>query len=141
MQALAAANNLRIQVAPSPVPAPDAVVDLNLQGSARKERHAFTFQPQIEIQEKMLAEIADLDSLLGFKGNYMIFPLLNSNVLTDFMMAPYVDSKFAKYPHLGRWIWTALSRRFQLYLKSILQPLFRKSQCPPSRSHKRGTGL
>jgi len=35
--------------------------------------------------------VADLDNLLGFKGNYMIFPLNESNPLTDFMMAPYLD--------------------------------------------------
>jgi hypothetical protein len=40
---------------------------------------------------KPLCEVADLDNLLGFKGNYMIFPLLESNPLTDFMMEPYVD--------------------------------------------------
>ncbi len=40
-----------------------------------------------------LAEIADLDNMLGFKGNYMIFPLRQSNALTDFMMTPFVDSE------------------------------------------------
>jgi hypothetical protein len=40
-----------------------------------------------------LAEVADLDNLLGFKGNYLIFPLRESNALTDFMMTPYVDSE------------------------------------------------
>ena len=40
---------------------------------------------------KPLAQVADLDNLLGFKGNYAIFPLLQSNVLTDFMMDPFVD--------------------------------------------------
>jgi len=40
-----------------------------------------------------LAEVADLDRLLGFKGNYMIFPLRQSNALTDFMMTPFVDSE------------------------------------------------
>jgi hypothetical protein len=39
-----------------------------------------------------LVEVADLDRLLGFKGNYMIFPLKRSNTLTDFMMAPYADA-------------------------------------------------
>ena len=40
-----------------------------------------------------LAEVADLDNLMGFKGNYLIFPLKQSNALTDFMMTPYVDSE------------------------------------------------
>jgi hypothetical protein len=38
-----------------------------------------------------LGDIADLDNLLGFKGNYMIFPLHQENALTDFMMTPYYD--------------------------------------------------
>lgn len=38
-----------------------------------------------------LEEAADLDNLLGFKGNYMLFPLKRSNLLTDFMMTPYLD--------------------------------------------------
>jgi hypothetical protein len=40
---------------------------------------------------KPLSQVADLDRLLGFKGNYMIFPLKESNALTDFMMDPYID--------------------------------------------------
>jgi hypothetical protein len=40
-----------------------------------------------------LAEVADLDNLMGFKGNYLIFPLKVSNALTDFMMTPFVDSE------------------------------------------------
>lgn len=40
-----------------------------------------------------LAEVADLDNLLGFKGNYLIFPLRQSNALTDFMMTPFVNSE------------------------------------------------
>jgi len=38
-----------------------------------------------------LGDIADLDNLLGFKGNYMMFPLKQDNALTDFMMTPYYD--------------------------------------------------
>ena len=38
-----------------------------------------------------LAEVADLDNLIGYKGNYMVFPLKKSNDLTDFMMTPYLD--------------------------------------------------
>ena len=53
---------------------------------------------QLVIQAS-LAEVAELDTLLGFKGNYMIFPMRNSNVLTDFMMAPYVDSESDKLPN------------------------------------------
>ncbi|QCB44899.1 hypothetical protein [Hydrogenophaga sp. PAMC20947] len=41
-----------------------------------------------------LVEVADLDSMLGFKGNYMIFPLKEHNALTEFMAAPYIDAAF-----------------------------------------------
>lgn len=43
---------------------------------------------------KSLVEVADLDSLLGFKGNYMIFPMKEHNALTEFMAAPYIDTAF-----------------------------------------------
>jgi len=38
-----------------------------------------------------LAEVANLDNLIGYKGNYMVFPLKKSNDLTDFMITPYLD--------------------------------------------------
>ena len=43
---------------------------------------------------KQLVEAADLDTLIGFKGNYMIFPLKEHNALTELMAAPYVDEAF-----------------------------------------------
>jgi hypothetical protein len=43
-------------------------------------------------QTKPLAEIADLDNPLGYKGNYMMFPLVDTeNVLAKYMMVPYAD--------------------------------------------------
>jgi hypothetical protein len=51
--------------------------------SVTKFNTTFTYKP--------LSEVADLSTLLGFKGNYAIFPLYESNPLTDFMMDPYVD--------------------------------------------------
>jgi hypothetical protein len=42
-------------------------------------------------KRESLIEVADLDTLLGFKGNYMIFPLKQSNMLTTFMMQDYVS--------------------------------------------------
>ena len=42
--------------------------------------------------KKKLSEVADLDNLIGFKGNYMIFPLLEGNFLTDFMKKDYTDA-------------------------------------------------
>jgi hypothetical protein len=52
-----------------------------------------------------LVEVADLDNPLGFKGNYMIFPLRQSNPLTDYMMVPYIDSELGLHDpdDLGSW--------------------------------------
>ena len=44
-----------------------------------------------QLKFKPLSQVANIDNLIGFKGNYAIFPLYQSNLLTDFMMAPYVD--------------------------------------------------
>jgi hypothetical protein len=41
---------------------------------------------------KNLFEVADLDNLLGYKGNYMIFPLKEHNPLTSYMSQDYIDS-------------------------------------------------
>lgn len=71
-------------------PEPKRVEDLGIS----KTRHAYWLTPEIEVAEATLKEVADLDQLLGFKGNYMVFPLLKSNILTDYMMAPYVNSEF-----------------------------------------------
>lgn len=59
--------------------------------------------PNLEFET--LEQVADLDNLLGFKGNYMMFPLKKSNVLTDFMMIPYMDGVMAiRDPDpLGNW--------------------------------------
>lgn len=45
-------------------------------------------------ESKRLHEIADLDNLMGFKGNYMIFPLKQCTYITDFMMQDYIDDYF-----------------------------------------------
>ncbi len=49
-----------------------------------------------EIQTRKLVEIADLDNLIGFKGNYMIFPLKEHNYLTWFMSKDYEVHKGGK---------------------------------------------
>jgi hypothetical protein len=46
--------------------------------------------PSIDYEEKELNEVADLDNLLGFKGNYMIFPLVQFDYLTYYMMQDYI---------------------------------------------------
>jgi hypothetical protein len=79
--------NTQPQMGTSPV-AFEARIDLNLP-----------------LQWTTLAEVADLDNLLGFKGNYMIFPLKASNPLTEFMMAPYVDAALGVHDpdDIGNW--------------------------------------
>lgn len=63
--------------------------------------------PEFQVMEtKPLAQVADLDNLLGYFGNYMIFALKESNPLTDFMMQPYVLQGFNELidpDELGNW--------------------------------------
>ncbi|MBK7937975.1 MAG: hypothetical protein IPJ82_13180 [Lewinellaceae bacterium] len=40
---------------------------------------------------KTLSQVADLDNLLGYKGNYMIFPVKQANSLHTYMMQDYID--------------------------------------------------
>ncbi len=47
-----------------------------------------------DIEYKSLVEVADLDTVLGYKGNYIMFPLKKHNALTELMAAPYVDEAF-----------------------------------------------
>lgn len=45
-----------------------------------------------DIPKRKLGEIADIDRPLGFRGNYVIFPLRECCHLTDAMIYPYVDT-------------------------------------------------
>lgn len=47
--------------------------------------------PNISITNKKLADVADLNNLLGYKGNYMMFPLTENNYLTLHMMQDYLE--------------------------------------------------
>lgn len=69
------------------------------QGSRifRREGDAYVIEcqpPNPADAPRPLVEIADLDRMLGFKGNYMIFPLKECVYLTDFMMLSYMDDYF-----------------------------------------------
>lgn len=55
------------------------------------------------IQHDALGDIADLDTPLGFKGNYMILPLLQNNDLTDLLMLPYYGDPLVDPDPLGNW--------------------------------------
>jgi hypothetical protein len=43
---------------------------------------------------RKLHEVADLDNLVGFKGNYAVFPLREGNAITDYMAQDFLDSYF-----------------------------------------------
>jgi len=46
--------------------------------------------PQIDDTTKKLHQVADIDTLLGFKGNYMIFPVINFNYMTWYLIKDYL---------------------------------------------------
>ena len=79
----------------SPIPA--AITQPHKKLERFGGRNAATFPVEAfcqfpeELEYKPLCEVADLGNPQGCIGNYMIFPLLESNPLTDYMMEPYVD--------------------------------------------------
>jgi hypothetical protein len=79
--------------------------NLNDLAVMHKTRHRYRLEVDMEVKEVTLKEVADLDNMLGYKGNYMIFPMVKSNILTDFMMAPYIDSEFGVIDpdNIGNW--------------------------------------
>lgn len=57
--------------------------------------HKAWLEPVIEeVESKRLFEVADLDTILGFRGNYMVFPMKQHNAFTEIMALPYVDASF-----------------------------------------------
>lgn len=47
--------------------------------------------PKVSVKKKKLVQIADLDRVLGYKGNYAIYPLKKNNFITMHMMQDYVE--------------------------------------------------
>src|SRR5262249_43228286 len=45
-------------------------------------------------EEVDLVDVADLDNPIGYKGNYMIFPLKQPTFLTSYMLQEFVDDYF-----------------------------------------------
>jgi hypothetical protein len=66
------------------------------------------YEMDIPLNSEMLtlAEIADLDSPLGYKGNYMIFPMKQSNAITEYMMTPFLDEELGLRDPDGWGQWT-----------------------------------
>jgi hypothetical protein len=105
-------GELVFEITSSPSVAPSA----SLEYEARCE-----LNPNQELVT--LAEVADLDQLLGYKGNYMVFPLKQPNCLTEFMMVPYVDSELGlRDPdELGNWTLESFAK-YVCCLKQRLHP-------------------
>lgn len=81
-----------------------------------------------DLEFQTLEEVADLDNLLGFKGNYMMFPLKKSNALTDFMMIPYLDTVIGiRDPDpLGNWTLTDFLKYVCCLVHTLSKPQFDK---------------
>jgi hypothetical protein len=47
--------------------------------------------PTLKVEYKTLAEVADLDNVIAYKGNYMVFPLKDNNYITLHMMQDYLE--------------------------------------------------
>lgn len=82
---------------PELTPRPDSMARvahrrLGLDAAARSDLYECEVVTEMnpEVDYVDLAVAADLDEPLGFKGNYMIFRLRESNPVTDLQMAPYV---------------------------------------------------
>jgi hypothetical protein len=45
----------------------------------------------VAVTHKKLSEVADLDNVLAYKGNYMVFPLKENNYVTLHMMQDYLE--------------------------------------------------
>jgi hypothetical protein len=79
-------------------------------------------------ESQTLEEVADLDNLLGFKGNYMIFPMKENNALTEFMMTPYYDpTTIIRDPDiLGNWTLSEFAEYVCCLHKNMSNRMFEK---------------
>ncbi len=69
---------------------------------------------------RRLHEVADIDNLLGFKGNYAIFPLKECTYITDFMMKDYVNEYLGiQDPDFDNEISTEDLKEIQVQIKGI----------------------
>jgi hypothetical protein len=81
--------------------------------------YSFDTEMTPESDKVTLAEIADLDRPLGFKGNYIIFPMKKSNALTDYMMIPYIDTVLGLHDPDQEGSWTPTT--FAEYARDLYQ--------------------
>ncbi len=95
-------------------PGPDVQLKIPVKG-VKKEGGRFTAKLQLNkspptvMNTKDLVEIADLDNPLGYKGNYIIFPLKQTCFLTTYMLQEFITEtyglkdpdRFAAWKNLG----------------------------------------
>lgn len=82
-------------------PRPSSACKVPLDGKAAGANGRFvvstnmwTCPPVVDKTTVDLVEIADIDSPLGFKGNYIIFPLKETCYLTTYMLQEFVDDTY-----------------------------------------------
>jgi hypothetical protein len=75
-----------------PQSAPNPKWKLGLPGDPIINWVKIEIPPAVQVGTRKLHEVADIDNLLGFKGNYAIFPLKERNPLTDYMMQSFLDT-------------------------------------------------
>ncbi len=88
---------------------------------------------------KTLAEVADLDNPMGFKGNYMIFPLKESNPLIDHMMMPYIDSELGLHDpdEFGNWTPKQFTEYVACLKENLEEPIFESLKTQLIAQYKR----
>jgi hypothetical protein len=78
-----------------PLPVPTASPHLALPRFGGQQVKVYPYESTTKLNDTFefaqLVQVANLNRLLGFFCNCMIFPLYQSNPLTDLMMDPYVD--------------------------------------------------
>lgn len=70
------------------IPPPPSPIGGNLSSPKTKYK---VNTPVLGIDKVYLKDLADLDNPLGYKGNYMIFPLKTPTILTTFMLQEFID--------------------------------------------------
>jgi hypothetical protein len=73
---------------------PNPLWKFGLPGEPTEKWVEVKIPPAVLGGKRQLHEVADVDSLLGFKGNYAIFPLRERNAITDYMVQSFLGDYF-----------------------------------------------
>ncbi|MEL6531100.1 MAG: hypothetical protein AAFQ27_14145 [Pseudomonadota bacterium] len=66
-----------------------------LFGKQRRRRRRARIEPPSFAETKKLHQVADIDRLLGFRGNLAVFPVTKSNALSTYLAQDFLDSESA----------------------------------------------